>query len=46
MRRSDGKKRVINYGMRTIYGVGLMIVILNVMGVGIAAAVLSIRGPI
>ena len=45
MRRSDGKKRVINYGMRTIYGVGLMIVILNVMGLGIAAAVLFLQEP-
>jgi hypothetical protein len=45
LRSGDGKKRVLDDGQRTILGVGLLIVILNVMGAGIAAAVLSIQVP-
>ncbi len=41
----DGKKRTLTEGIRTLYGVGLMIVLLNVMGLAIAAAVLMIDGP-
>ena len=32
-------------GSRTIWGVGLLIVICNIVGLGIAAAVLTIQGP-
>ena len=46
LRERDGKKRVMDDGQRTILGVGLMIVLLNIMGLGIAFAVLSMRSPI
>ena len=46
LRRRGGEKRTMDDGQRTILGVGLMIVLLNIMGLGIAAAVLSIRGPL
>ena len=45
MTRTGGKKRTIDDGTRTLWGVGLLIVILNLMGVAIAAAVLMIQGP-
>ncbi len=41
-----GKRRNMDEGSRTILGVGLLIVLLNVMGLAIAAAVLSIQGPV
>ena len=44
-RTVDGQKRHMDDGQRTILGVGLMIVLLNVMGLGIAAAALSIQSP-
>lgn len=40
------KKAKIDEGAQTIYGVGLLIVLLNLLGLAIAAAALSIRGPI
>ena len=45
LRNRDGNKRVLDDGQRTILGVGLMIVLLNIMGLGIALAVLSVRSP-
>ena len=38
-------RRAMNEGTRTLYGVGLLIVLLNVMGLAIAAAVLMVDGP-
>jgi len=31
--------------MQTIYGVGLLIVLLNLIGITVAAAMLTIQGP-
>jgi hypothetical protein len=45
IKRSAGKKKNVDDGTRTLWGVGLLIVLLNVMGIGIAAAVLMIQGP-
>lgn len=39
------KKRKVDEGMQTIYGVGTMIVLINLIGLAIAAAVLTIRSP-
>ena len=44
-RNRDGSKRRMDDGQRTILGVGLMIVLLNIMGVVIAIAAVSIRPP-
>jgi hypothetical protein len=35
----------IDDGLQTIYGVGLLIVLLNVIGITVAAAMLTIKGP-
>jgi hypothetical protein len=40
-----GKKGKVDEGMQTIYGVGLLIVLVNIVGLAIAAAALSIRAP-
>lgn len=45
LRREGGKKRTVDDGTRTLWGVGLLIILLNVMGIGIAAAVVLIQGP-
>ncbi len=39
------KKKMPDDGFRTIYGVAALIVLLNLLGIGYAAALLSIRGP-
>lgn len=41
----SGKKAKIDEGTQTIYGVGFLIVILNIVGLAIAVAALSIQGP-
>lgn len=44
--RLSGSRRIrVDDGLQTIYGVGLLIVLLNVIGVTVAAAMLTIRGP-
>lgn len=45
MKRDNGKKRTADDGTRTLWGVGLLIILLNIMGIGIAAASLMIQGP-
>ena len=44
-RRGAAGKEKSDTGSRTLWGVGLLIVICNVLGLGIAAAALSIQGP-
>ena len=46
MKRRDGKKTNVDDGTRTLWGVGLLIFCLNIMGIAIAAAVLSIQSPL
>jgi hypothetical protein len=43
--RFGGRKARVDEGMQTIYGVGLLIVLLNVIGITVAAAKLMIQGP-
>lgn len=42
LRSRSGK---VDDGLQTIYGVGLLIVLLNVIGITVAAAMLTITGP-
>ena len=44
-RLSGNKRARVDEGMQTIYGVGLLIVLLNVIGITVAAAVLMVQGP-
>ena len=44
-RLSGDKRARVDDGMQTIYGVGLLIVLLNVIGITVAAAMLTIQGP-
>ena len=44
-RLSRDKRSRVDDGMQTIYGVALLIVILNVIGITVAAAMITIKGP-
>ena len=44
-RAGDAAKPTADSGSRTLWGVGLLILIVNVLGVGTALAVLTIHGP-
>lgn len=43
--RVDGKKTTVDDGIRTLWGVGLLIALLGAMGFGLGVAVLTIQGP-
>ncbi len=45
LKRKDGKKKLADEGIQTIVGVGFLIVVLNVLGVGIALAAIFIERP-
>jgi len=44
-RLTGDRKARVDDGLQTIYGVGLLIVLLNIVGFAVAAAVLTIKGP-
>jgi len=44
-RLSSDRKGRVDEGLQTIYGVGLLIAVLATIGVGVGAAVLSVRPP-
>lgn len=44
-RLARGGRGRVDEGMQTIYGVALLIVLLNVIGITVAAAMLMIQGP-
>jgi Domain of unknown function (DUF4405) len=45
-RLTRNKKAKIDDGTQTLLGAGLLIVLLNLLGLAVAAAALSIRGPL
>ncbi|MBC8353167.1 MAG: DUF4405 domain-containing protein [Planctomycetes bacterium] len=45
LRKKDGKRRIWGDGIRTLYGVGLLVVLFNILGVAFAAAMLMVKGP-
>lgn len=45
LRKKEGKRQAWSDGTRTLYGVGLLVVLLNVLGIAFAAAVLTIQSP-
>jgi hypothetical protein len=44
-RQGRGATGKSDTGQRTLWGVGLLIVLLNLLGIGVAAAALAIQGP-
>jgi len=44
-KRFSKKKTKLEDGTRTLWGVGLLIVVVHVLGIGIAVAVLTIQAP-
>ncbi len=44
-RLSSDRKGRVDEGLQTIYGVGLLIAVLATIGIGVGAAVLSVRPP-
>lgn len=44
-RLSRQKRAAVDDGIQTLYGVGLLIVLLGAIGVGVAVAVLTVRSP-
>ena len=45
LRDPNGKKRQWDEGHRTLLGVGLMVVLFNILGLGFAAAMLMVQAP-
>ena len=45
IRRRDGTKRQWTDGERTLFGVGLMVVLFNILGLAFAAAMLMVQRP-
>ena len=43
--KKDGKRRTWDDGIRTLYGVGLLVVLLNILGLAFAAAMLMVQEP-
>lgn len=43
--KKDGQRRTWDDGIRTLYGVGLLVVLFNILGVAFAAALLMVQGP-